>query len=547
MGRIIDHLNAIMPIDVTTKEYEAIFGKIIYTENIPIVTSSDYNSGAVANELEFLKRYISLVLTSLNINNAEDVYLEKVINFFSGLRRIFDEEDADLKNRFDALILRNGNTSWMTTWSMIDVFSYFFDKDNIYIIENYVETNLISNGGFEEGTGNVFTDWTKSESGSSVIIEATGGDEFIDDRAAEFQVDSSNNLVYLSQTVSSVAQGNYKVDLFYWDDGNCPDDDVITVEITRSSDGYYWDFDGNWQSGVIGKDIAIKGIVKYTYWSAYIYQESVSAENITIKIKNKGSTGTAYKFRIDEVNFGEWKDYPSFKLLIVVDILAGPNDLSLWAGSEDNLIDRGECESTTPPMIFDETVPVLTSATFARDGVEAHGDTYSYKVTKTVASGTAAYVTLCDNELTSDMHGLVAGYTYTKSIWIKVSAASGIALNEIRMWIEDYDGSWVASYSGNPTAFDTWQRLTVTRTIRSGATGVTIGIEIISTAENNEYFYVDDIRLFEGTDSDIEKAGFFDNNYILGSGGGYSSSLYDDILNIIKPRGVKAIISIESN
>ncbi|KKL24663.1 hypothetical protein LCGC14_2413060, partial [marine sediment metagenome] len=97
------------------------------------------------------------------------------------------------------------------------------------------------------------------------------------------------------------------------------------------------------------------------------------------------------------------------------------------------------------------------------------------------------------------------------------------------------------------TAFDTWQRLTVTRTIRSGATGVTIGIEIISTAENNEYFYVDDIRLFEGTDSDIEKAGFFDNNFILGSGGGYSSSLYDDILDLIKPSGVKAIISIESN
>ncbi|KKL74400.1 hypothetical protein LCGC14_2065250, partial [marine sediment metagenome] len=217
MGRIIDHLNAIMPIDVTTKEYEAIFGKIIYTENIPIVTSSDYNSGAVANELEFLKRYISLVLTSLNINNAEDVYLEKVINFFSGLRRIFDEEDADLKNRFDALILRNENTSWMTIWSMIDVFSYFFNKDNIYIIENYVETNLISNGGFEEGTGNVFTDWTKSESGSSVIVEAAGGDEFIDDRAAEFQVDSFNSNISLSQTVSNVAQGNYKVDLFYWD------------------------------------------------------------------------------------------------------------------------------------------------------------------------------------------------------------------------------------------------------------------------------------------------------------------------------------------
>ena len=161
------------------------------------------------------------------------------------------------------------------------------------------------------------------------------------------------------------------------------------------------------------------------------------------------------------------------------------------------LIDRGDCENATPPMIFDETVPVLTSTTFERDIAEKHAGTYSYKVTKTVASGTAAYVTLCDNELTSDMHGLVAGHTYTLSAWVKVPIASGIALNEIMMRIEDYDGDWSVSYSGNLTAFDTWQRLTVTRTIRSGATGTSILFHIMSTAALNEYFYVDDIELYE--------------------------------------------------
>ena len=160
-------------------------------------------------------------------------------------------------------------------------------------------------------------------------------------------------------------------------------------------------------------------------------------------------------------------------------------------------IDRGDCESATPPMIFDETVPVLTSMTFARDNAEAHAGTYSYKVTKTIASGTAAYVSLCDNENTNDMHGLFADKTYTFEVWVKVPTVGGTALNEIRIWIEDYDGSWVASYSGNPTAFDTWQKLKVTRTIRSGATGATIGIEIISTAGDTEFFYVDDIELIE--------------------------------------------------
>lgn len=179
-----------------------------------------------------------------------------------------------------------------------------------------------------------------------------------------------------------------------------------------------------------------------------------------------------------------------------------------------NLIDRGDCESETPPMIFDETVPVLDDATFARDNAEKRTGTYSYKVTKTVASGTAAYITLCDNENTNDMHGLIAGDTYTKFIWIKVTAASGIALNEIRMWIEDYDDNWLASYSGNLTAFDTWQKLTVTRTIRSGATGATIGIEIISTAANTEYFYVDDLMLLchDGSNMSFKKIKEYENH-----------------------------------
>ena len=168
-----------------------------------------------------------------------------------------------------------------------------------------------------------------------------------------------------------------------------------------------------------------------------------------------------------------------------------------------NFIDRGNCENATPPMIHGETVPVLASMTFARDIAEAHGGTYSYKVTKIIASGTAAYVTLCDNENTNDMHGMAVGRTYTKSVWVKVPVASGIALNEIRMWIDDYIApAWVSSYSGNPTAFDAWKKLTVTRTIRSGATGATIGIEIISTAANNEYFYIDDISLLA---SDMKK------------------------------------------
>lgn len=161
-----------------------------------------------------------------------------------------------------------------------------------------------------------------------------------------------------------------------------------------------------------------------------------------------------------------------------------------------NLIDRPDCESETPPMIFDETVPHLDNATFARDIAEAHTGTYSYKVTKTVARETFGYVHLVDNTNTDDMHGMVATHTYTWSKWIKVTSASGIALGEIDIIMQDYaSGAWVQSYGSHPTAFDVWQKISVIRTIRTGATGAGILIRIFSTAEDTEYFNVDDIEM----------------------------------------------------
>ncbi len=158
-------------------------------------------------------------------------------------------------------------------------------------------------------------------------------------------------------------------------------------------------------------------------------------------------------------------------------------------------IDRGDCESTTPPMIFDETVPYRSNADFDRDITEAYADTYSYKVTKTVVNGTEAYVELQDNINTDDMHGLVAGHTYTFSAWLYIPTASGIALNEIYLKSWDYDSGWSGTGSSTPIAFDAWQKISVTRTLRSDATGIRLRIQIESTAEDTEYFYIDDIEL----------------------------------------------------
>ncbi len=165
-------------------------------------------------------------------------------------------------------------------------------------------------------------------------------------------------------------------------------------------------------------------------------------------------------------------------------------------GSRKYCIDRGDCESATPPMIFDETVPYRSNADFDRDIAEAHTGTYSYKITKTIASGTSSWVALTDNEDIDDMHGLVAGDTYTWNVWVKISSTSGLELAEVKLVMTDYVTGWgYSEYSDIPTQYNTWQKLTLTKTIRSNAIGVKFHIYVSEGVGIDKYFHVDDIEL----------------------------------------------------
>ena len=837
---ILETLNERMPalVDISDEVYEALFGKINFVPNSLIATSDDYQCGAICNELEYLRGYINRMSASTNIDNMEGTLLDTIVDFFTHLVRIWDETDANLLNRFHALIRRKANPRWMTTWSMMDAFSYFFDKASIYLIENYIETDLSANGDFEQGSGDTFTSWNKTEAGSSVIVNIvdawwlqltspfgsssiraviynesaswvavglegkigtsedgitwvlitnpsgsvqlediayngtslwviagltqtvmsspdsitwtkrnvaggvnffsiahnqdsgvdglwvltgssgkvftspnaidwtsrsnpfgtsgiegvayngvdlwvivgfggklstspdgitwsalkttptadslyevahnhlTGGsalwvavgyngliitssdgntwtqrtssfgtsiitsvaydsiaDEWIavgDDgkmassldgiswaqlespfgtsdvfgiaiginrsiavgqagkiadarrklgfsgsRAPEFQIDSSNSNASLDQTISSVAAGDYKIAFFYEDNGLCPDDNLIYLTVQRSGDSYYYNFTANqWQAGAAGKYFEAQG-GGYKYGSVYL--SNADTRDLTFTLVNAGASGTAYKFRIDLFKFGIWKDYPSFKLLIKVDIQPGPGDLALWNGStEDNLMDRGECESTTSPMIMEETVPYEPTPgnqSWSRDATAPYMGSYNRRLNKDVASGAGdAETFLTDNKNTDDMHGLIAGTKYTLAFIGKPDEITNVHIVIIH---EYYSGGWYETAILTDTA-GSWKRYSQTITLNAGTTGFAISIFIGSNAALNSTFDIDNIRLIKGADSDIEKAGFLDNDFILGAGGGYTSSLYDDILDIIKPEGVKAVLSIVS-
>lgn len=160
-----------------------------------------------------------------------------------------------------------------------------------------------------------------------------------------------------------------------------------------------------------------------------------------------------------------------------------------------NLIDRGNCESATPPAMIGEVTNTTSNATFARSSDYADTGTYSYKYTKTVAAGTNSYVMLQDNELTTDLHGAIAGQKHT--LTVRVYIPSGGALgSECLIGLRHYVGAaWVGATQAAANVYDQWQTVTLTVTADASATGFGVYLDLAAAAENGEVFYVDNIRL----------------------------------------------------
>ena len=122
--RMIEIINRVIAelINKTSDIYEAFIGKEEYTPNVPIVESSDYNCGAIANEAELLRTFINQLIDYFDVDEAEGEYLEILTSFFLSMERIFDESDANLKNRLIAYLQRKDNPRWDTPGGLRDIF-----------------------------------------------------------------------------------------------------------------------------------------------------------------------------------------------------------------------------------------------------------------------------------------------------------------------------------------------------------------------------------------------------------------------------------------
>lgn len=513
----------------TTKEYEAIIGKSEFTPNSPINLSSDYNCGAVANELEYLRAYINYVVNSDNLNDLDTYFLEDVVEFFTTYKRIHDETDENYRNRAVAFLQRKNNKRWVTKWAIRDVFSYFFNITNIYVIENGIlaTDNLVLNSDLEDTTGSNFDNWTISVSGTSTIdIDTTN--PFTNTKCAKYTIDASNSTADIHQIVSSVSAGDYKVSCFAKADIALTDG--IHIKIQRSSDSYYYNFSTyTWQSGTTNQKFDLT--TTYQYLSASF--SLASTDSITITIER--DTATSHILYVDRIRMGEYKTYPSINVLIISEGSLG-GYASLSDGNIDQLIDRGDCESTTPPALTPETTNTLSNCTFAQSSVQKYAGSYSYLFTKTVASGTEGTVSLQANESNTDMHGLIAGKTYTFMARVFIPSG-GILGSEVKLEISDYDGGWTTTIQAASNTYDSWQSVRVVRTIRAAATGIIVHIIADSNADNGETFYVDDIRVAEGDVGVYDYDSFLDNDYLSGAGGGFTPTVYTDLLDRIKVAG----------
>jgi hypothetical protein len=163
-----------------------------------------------------------------------------------------------------------------------------------------------------------------------------------------------------------------------------------------------------------------------------------------------------------------------------------------------NLIDRGACESTTAPMVEGETTPDNTNVdTYERSGTQEYAGTYSWKATGD--GGGTMTVRLVDSG--SELHGLVAGLTYTLSAYVYVPTG-GYTVGNVKLFYDDDQVS--ASYSSAVSADDTWELLTLEFTVDDDATDVDFGLFVDETGTDSVYW--DKIRLLpEGTHNEHDQ------------------------------------------
>lgn len=165
-----------------------------------------------------------------------------------------------------------------------------------------------------------------------------------------------------------------------------------------------------------------------------------------------------------------------------------------------NLIDvNPDCESVVYPMVMGETTAAKSGSSFTRSNDEAHAGTYAYRIKKLGASGAVDWISITDSRSSGDMHGLLPGLTYTWSAWYYTGSLAGsMPATAIHLSLGEAYGTglqFLYTYSTHLAGADTWGKLSLTKTLNSGTSGVSLEVFRAADAEANDVCYIDDIKL----------------------------------------------------
>ena len=124
--------------------YTALIGNEDFVPEPVIETSSDFNCGALCNEVEFLKSFSTYYVQSFDVDIAEDENLDILINTVMDLpRRNRGEPDVIYRQRYRAIVVQQNTIRRTTKTAIINALRHILGADaQIKISEPFESRNL---------------------------------------------------------------------------------------------------------------------------------------------------------------------------------------------------------------------------------------------------------------------------------------------------------------------------------------------------------------------------------------------------------------------
>jgi hypothetical protein len=200
-------------------------------------------------------------------------------------------------------------------------------------------------------------------------------------------------------------------------------------------------------------------------------------------------------------------------------------------GVVNEYVTNNTCEAAKPVINGASTDYRLVSSLSA---TQKHGGTNSLKlVTDTMVGADREYI--MGTVSTSNLNGLPAGRKFTFYCWVYVPTGSMVTLSNLNIRFNQYyGGAWVETLSNSPTAYNTWQLLTLDVILNSAATGAYLRV-VINEDVDNKTFYFDDFSLTHWNSISLDSsASNMDDEYnglkitlVSGTGAGQTRTIAD--------------------